>query len=1340
MSTILTARFIFLLLAVVPLVKAEPAFVKRDGNVLDNFDGLYFGQFGNSAIPPDISGGVGKAGILQVVNTHAAYFPKTGTESREAFWNISLEGAASAFPTSVFTFDPRAWYDPVADRFMMIILDIKNTAPKKSWLHMAVSKTGHPIGMPDPANAGKRLFDPNEWHRYRYDLTRTGGSFSPTAPGGADYPTLAVDRRAVYVTVNYFDIADAGGNRKFEGGIDESGVFVFDKNPLYAGTGAVADGGAAPANAPFTYFPSSTDGSLQPAMPWQNPESPLLPNDAWFISLDQDAVDTFIDTYYLGYTPGGLTRDDDQTAHDDVIIADPMPQPGGVLPLDNHGDRMLSAARHLGTMFGVFVGDYDNGGEHYPVIRLANMNPEAGETILLQQTNFGRGNQPAIAAGPERMCLAYTRSSVTENPSIVVKMLSRINGTAELTANSESLLLRSATPYNGTGRSGQDFARWGDYAHVSTDPLNHTFWICQQYARGAGVNEWGTRWFNVTASQFGLTEVVEEIHLITASDPIPRFGTLLPQGGVGTPVRTIKIAQGDSILLKVGIEERSPGVPNTNTVRWYKDGALLQSGSSHQVPINSVNLTHQGIYHINVENDVNELTISEEIFLDVVVPPVAVMNKSRLNLTRLTQGYLEVILDPVLRPEMDTLNYAWTPSTTQPRILGGRVQLLPGVTTPTIAAQVDGLWTCTVSNLAGSTMVSADVVAGPRVLSGPILPASPQVGLAPVEISITATGALGAGPQTQRPDFPGFENAPWFQDDPSGVLSVVWRKDGVPIPLGGRFTATGNTSTLEKGLVISNPDYEDEGIYDCVVTDVWGEARAVISPPRQLILSPLAPPYLTLVQSQGPEPRTSAAMVYDSRRKKTVLFGGEAFGINPRSTFTTPQHFTSNDTWEWDGKTWVRRNPAHRPPPTSAHGMVYDSLRGRTVLFGGRKDVPPNFTPGTEVTTNDVWEWDGTDWTQITPPTPVLARLSPVMCFDSVRGEVLMLGGTSFNPERQDIPGFHEIRKTLWGWNGSQWTNRGILPNGTAAPTISNGNAFAFDPGRGVAVLFGLFDDTQYPVWEWNGTAWNRIVPPFPRVAESRFSGSAFYDPVRHQVGLPIVSNSLFPNTVNNVAGMVWWDGASFIKGDNLTIDGISGTTLNGVEGMPYGQGQDLGVFDTDRRCFVWHDTPQFVNSGLAHTREQHFSAKAKFVHQPLEVVFENSKTIKFRAISAGLQPIAYQWFKNDVLLNDNTHYSGSNTATLTITGTTAADVGAYTLRAINTMSQAVSPAILLTPQPDGISVAVQGHAMILSWAGSGILESSTSLGGAWTAVTGAISPQAVALDEPRRFYRVGGP
>ena len=121
-----------------------------------------------------------------------------------------------------------------------------------------------------------------------------------------------------------------------------------------------------------------------------------------------------------------------------------------------------------------------------------------------------------------------------------------------------------------------------------------------------------------------------------------------------------------------------------------------------------------------------------------------------------------------------------------------------------------------------------------------------------------------------------------------------------------------------------------------------------------------------------------------------------------RTTDANPQLYHSNDTFEWDGQVWIKRNSATRPPAMTNFGMVYDSYRGCTVLFGGHRYTPPDFINGTQVITNDLWEWDGVNWTKITPPSPPPARTQPVMCFDTVRRETLMTGGNPLNPEPGD--------------------------------------------------------------------------------------------------------------------------------------------------------------------------------------------------------------------------------------------------------------------------------------------------------------------------------------------------
>src|SRR5215471_17819768 len=76
--------------------------------------------------------------------------------------------------------------------------------------------------------------------------------------------------------------------------------------------------------------------------------------------------------------------------------------------------------------------------------------------------------------------------------------------------------------------------------------------------------------------------------------------------------------------------------------------------------------------------------------------------------------------------------------------------------------------------------------------------------------------------------------------------------------------------------------------------------------------------------SVAPPARYAHAIVQDSSRGRTVLFGG----LN----IFTPL----GDTWEWDGAHWLQYMPHSAPVARYAHAMAFDSGRGRTVLFGGR--------------------------------------------------------------------------------------------------------------------------------------------------------------------------------------------------------------------------------------------------------------------------------------------------------------------------------------------------------------------------------------------------------------------
>jgi hypothetical protein len=114
-------------------------------------------------------------------------------------------------------------------------------------------------------------------------------------------------------------------------------------------------------------------------------------------------------------------------------------------------------------------------------------------------------------------------------------------------------------------------------------------------------------------------------------------------------------------------------------------------------------------------------------------------------------------------------------------------------------------------------------------------------------------------------------------------------------------------------------------------------------------------------------------MVYDSARRKVVMFGGY-----------DPAVGGVNDTWEYDGVNWTQVTPASSPSIRYNHVMAYDSERGKVVMFGG---VGVGYV-------NDTWEYDGVNWTQVTTASSPSARTGHAMTYDSARGKVVMFGGS----------------------------------------------------------------------------------------------------------------------------------------------------------------------------------------------------------------------------------------------------------------------------------------------------------------------------------------------------------
>jgi hypothetical protein len=226
--------------------------------------------------------------------------------------------------------------------------------------------------------------------------------------------------------------------------------------------------------------------------------------------------------------------------------------------------------------------------------------------------------------------------------------------------------------------------------------------------------------------------------------------------------------------------------------------------------------------------------------------------------------------------------------------------------------------------------------------------------------------------------------------------------------------------------------------------------------------------------SLSPTTRAWAAMAYDAKRARVVLFGGKVPGANLGSV--------SAETWEWDGETWSLRTPAVSPPARAHHAMVYDGAMHRVVMYGGDATADPN---GAKL--GDAWAWDGTNWTRVADgPT---GRSGHAMAYDPKRDAVVVFGGTLANSQAGGTGDLDEV------WELRQGTWMQVQPG--THPTARRNSSAVFDPVRGKVLVFGgQHDITRYlELWQWDGQTWSST--PVPGTPARRSGQAMTIDPAR---------------------------------------------------------------------------------------------------------------------------------------------------------------------------------------------------------------------------------------------------
>lgn len=451
-------------------------------------------------IPPDPHAAVGPNHIVTIVNCTIQWYLKTGGAAQ----NIQPLGKQTAAVTNAFfnsltpvnaLFDPKIIYDQYNQRFLVVALEQVGNPTNTSRLMFAVSDDSDPNGT---------------WYfgAINSELVLAG------AENWFDYPGLACDASAFYVTGNYFNYPGTVGNG--------SRLWIFPKAPFYAG-GALAPAAGAPFDAAaLSGFPNST---MMPSQMFGTPPAGVGTYLCLYSGLSDGTNEYFQTIRVDNPLSGAPTFTGDQALIGNIDTAT------GTLPRGNQagstntatridtGDRRcLAALWRNGHIYAVFhtnpPAPSTNNGENTSYWLKEAITTGAGTVVDGGHINDdvvgtdGWSNYPSIAVDKlGNMAITVGVGSTTTFASAAYT--TRSAGDAPGFLNPLTVYANGQAFYRRTFSSSTAARnRWGDYSACVTDPDECIFWSFHEYAgtQGTpttvgGVTEQG-RWWTRAVSYY----------------------------------------------------------------------------------------------------------------------------------------------------------------------------------------------------------------------------------------------------------------------------------------------------------------------------------------------------------------------------------------------------------------------------------------------------------------------------------------------------------------------------------------------------------------------------------------------------------------------------------------------------------------------------------------------------------------------------------------------------------------------------------------------------------------------------------------------------------------------
>ena len=274
------------------------------------------------------------------------------------------------------------------------------------------------------------------------------------------------------------------------------------------------------------------------------------------------------------------------------------------------------------------------------------------------------------------------------------------------------------------------------------------------------------------------------------------------------------------------------------------------------------------------------------------------------------------------------------------------------------------------------------------------------------------------------------------------------------------------------------------------------------------------PQWRKLTLSNQPDPVVSP-MVYDSAQQRLLLN-------------------TTGRMYELDSTGWTEAG--QRSATWGRHGMAYDPLRSRSVMFGGTITQPAAM--------GLTQEWTGGQWLS-KPNGAIPHREHPQMVFDANRGHVLLFGGRNGNTFFDD----------LWEWNGQVWTKLQVTGS---KPTGRSNAGITYDTDRGrVAMFGGLITNTgaNAETWEFDGTKWAQVGLIGPRPSARSHVMMAYDSKLKRVVLFGGALEASFANPI--CYNDTWtWDGTRWTLDSTLTT-------------RPTPRFAGSGAYDVSRGLFI---------------------------------------------------------------------------------------------------------------------------------------------------------------------------